>query len=285
MKPNGMQQLNPDTFQQDFYRYGEGLKEQLELILLAETDSTNRVAWDAVSAASASASPTQEILVIAERQTAGRGQWGRSWQSEPGGLYLSLGILLRPDLAIPNDRFPLIPLFTALEVAQGLQQHQIPVSLKWPNDLRLAGQKLGGLLVETRHSRLNPAIVIGLGLNWQNQPPAPGIALHPYQQEHNLTTIESLPQLAAIVFKGLKQGYAAWCNPQMNLADFIHRYESQLAYRGRWIPVGSQLGDSKVGGSELGQILGITATGALRVAVNGVEQGFMPGSLQLGWGE
>ncbi|MEY2976185.1 MAG: biotin--[acetyl-CoA-carboxylase] ligase [Prochlorotrichaceae cyanobacterium] len=279
MKPN------PDTFQQDFYRYGEGVNEQLELILLAETDSTNRVAWDAVSTALASASPTREILVIAEHQTAGRGQWGRSWQSEPGGLYLSLGILLRPDQAIPNDRFSLIPLFAALEVAQGLQQYQIPVSLKWPNDLCLVRQKLGGLLVETRHSRLNPAIVIGIGLNWQNQPPAPGIALHPYQQDHKLTQIASLPQLAAIVFKGLKQGYAAWCNPHTNLADFIHRYESQLAYRGRWIPIGSKFGGTQLGESELGQILGITATGALRVAVNGVEQGFMPGSLQLGWGE
>jgi BirA family biotin operon repressor/biotin-[acetyl-CoA-carboxylase] ligase len=280
--------------------------DRLHLHFLDQTDSTNRVAWEILTQHDR---PQQDrpqheypqiFLVIADRQTAGRGQWGRSWQSELGGLYLSLGISNPPHLPIPLDRLGLMPFFSAWGVAQGLHQHHIPVSLKWPNDLLLNRQKLGGILVESRcgYSNLNqtldqnlnqnlnqnlhqkdlsqkesnPGIVIGIGLNWQNDPPERAIALDAYQQQNHLDSIECLEHLAAIVLDGLIWGYQLASNPQTSLVDFIQQYDSVLADRGAWISTGS----------EVGKILGITSTGALRVDINGVEQTFLPGTLRLG---
>jgi|MGYP001247346991 BirA family transcriptional regulator, biotin operon repressor / biotin---[acetyl-CoA-carboxylase] ligase len=248
--------------------------------LLAQTDSTNRVAWEILTQPDHSGI----ILVIADSQTAGRGQWGRSWQSEPGGLYLSLGMRDNPKTPMPLDRLGLMPFFSAWGVAQGLHKHHIPVLLKWPNDLLLNRQKLGGILVETRYgssTRNQPdfsspdsrlGLVIGIGLNWQNHPPEQAIALNPYQQENNLKSIEGLEHLAAIVLDGLMGGYQLASSADTSVVDFIEQYNTILANRGAWISTGS----------EVGKILGITATGALRVEVNGVEQVFLPGTLRLG---
>jgi BirA family transcriptional regulator, biotin operon repressor / biotin---[acetyl-CoA-carboxylase] ligase len=274
-----MTAFNSTLFQQYCQTFetqtGRFQTDRLEFHLLDQTDSTNRVAWEILT------QPDHFgiVLVIAERQTAGRGQWGRSWQSEPGGLYLSLGIDPNRNLPIPPDRLGLMPFFSAWGVAQGLQQHHIPVSLKWPNDLLLERQKLGGILVETRRgsSDLNqndshPGIVIGIGLNWQNRPPEMGIALNTYQQEHHFNQIQCLEHLAAIVLDGLMGGYQIAGNRQSSIADFIQQYDPCLANRGAWISTGA----------EVGKILGITPTGALRVDINGIEQTFLPGTLRLG---
>ena len=231
--------------------------------------------------------------VIAQTQTAGRGQWGRTWTSEAGGLYLSLGfkdipnailpnpvlpnsilpnsILNNPVLtsSIPNDRFSLIPLAVAWGVANGLRLEGIPVQLKWPNDLILQRRKLGGILVEKSSS----AIVIGIGINWKNHPPEPGIALQAYQKKEAMPAIETLEQLTAIVLAGVIYGYQEWLNPQHSLADCIDRYEAILSNRGQWIPLENQIG----------KVMGITPTGALRVQGEEIEFYFSPGTLQLGY--
>lgn len=245
------------------------------LSVVETIDSTNRLL-------------TQQLLdnktnysyqaVIAQTQTAGRGQWGRTWTSEAGGLYVSLGfkdipnaILPNPVLTspIPNDRFSLIPLAVAWGVANGLRLEGIPVQLKWPNDLILQRRKLGGILVEKSSS----AIVIGIGINWKNHPPEPGIALQAYQQKEPMPAIESLEQLTAIVLAGVIYGYQEWLNPQHPLADCIDRYEAILSNRGQWIPLKNQIG----------KVMGITPTGALRVQGEEIEFYFSPGTLQLGY--
>lgn len=117
------------------------------------------------------AAPT---LLVAARQTAGRGRQGRTWQAELGAtLTFSLGLPL--NLAdIPGGASPL-SLAAGLAIAQALDERRAPhdhsrsVGLKWPNDLWLAGRKLGGILIEacpapglTEGQRW---VVIGVGLN------------------------------------------------------------------------------------------------------------------------
>jgi BirA family biotin operon repressor/biotin-[acetyl-CoA-carboxylase] ligase len=219
--------------------------------------------------------------VIAQTQTAGRGQWGRTWTSEVGGLYLSLGfnkILNQiPNHIphnilnhIPNDRFSLIPLAVAWGVANRLKIEGIPVQLKWPNDLILQRRKLGGILVETKSSS---KIIIGIGINWDNHPPEPGIALQAYQHQESIPAIGSLEQLTAIVLAGIIDGCKEWLNPEQSLPHCIDRYEAILSNIGQWVPVGNQMG----------KVLGITATGSLRVQGEETELYFPPGTLQLGY--
>ena len=107
--------------------------------------------------------------VMARSQTAGRGSRGRSWTSPPGGLWAS--VLSRPAAA----GLELVSLRTGLAVAETLGRLGAGdrIRLKWPNDLMLDERKVGGILCEARWQGSALAwIVIGLGLNVENRPPA-----------------------------------------------------------------------------------------------------------------
>lgn len=122
----------------------------------------------------AQSSTTMPQLCLAEFQTAGRGQQGRSWLSPyGGGLCLSLRL---PWTQCPPGS---LNLALALSVAEYLRDccGTARIGLKWPNDLvcedgqgRLA--KLGGLLLETRISARERCVVLGLGLNLRLPPDA-----------------------------------------------------------------------------------------------------------------
>jgi BirA family transcriptional regulator, biotin operon repressor / biotin---[acetyl-CoA-carboxylase] ligase len=101
-------------------------------------------------------------IVIAERQTGGRGRDGRVWQSPPGGLYLSA--ILRPALAIVD--VPPITLAIGVGVCDAARAMGAQAVLKWPNDVLVGGRKLAGVLVETQSqgSRLE-SVVVGIGIN------------------------------------------------------------------------------------------------------------------------
>lgn len=135
------------------------------LIYEHEVSSTNEVAHSLARQGN-----PEGIVVIAERQTRGRGRLGRSWFSTPG-KGLTLSVLLRPP--IPPTRAPQLTLVTAAALAAGLRSETgIPVRLKWPNDLRIGGRKTGGILTEMAATgRTIDHVVIGIGLN-VNQDPA-----------------------------------------------------------------------------------------------------------------
>lgn len=97
-------------------------------------------------------------VVMAESQTAGRGRYGRTWQSPKGNLYMSLVL---PDLGKNNVA---IPFLTAVAVADSLPGFDI--SLKWPNDVLLSGKKLSGILIEKAQDKL----VVGIGVNVMTSP-------------------------------------------------------------------------------------------------------------------
>lgn len=106
------------------------------------------------------------VLLAAETQTAGRGRAGRSWLAAPGdSLCFSLAWPLRGPVA----RLAGLPLVVGVALAQTLREAGHPVALKWPNDLLLDGEKLGGILVETVPQRADATgpqwVVIGIGLN------------------------------------------------------------------------------------------------------------------------
>ncbi len=102
-------------------------------------------------------------VVIAEKQTGGRGRRGRSWTSPDGGLYLS--IILRPNLE--PARAIQLPLVAGVAVARAIKKvTTLQPKLKWPNDIIIAGKKVGGILTETstRPGKIDH-IVLGIGLN------------------------------------------------------------------------------------------------------------------------
>jgi len=100
--------------------------------------------------------------VGADHQTAGRGRLGRAWWSTPrGGLYLSW--IARP--RFHQSLGTALPLLAAVAVADELCARGLEPRLKWPNDVRLGGRKLAGILCEARGTPTRWCAVVGLGLN------------------------------------------------------------------------------------------------------------------------
>jgi len=108
------------------------------------------------------ASLEQPLLLAAESQLAGRGRAGRSWLSEPG-------CSLTFSVAWPFEQSPQallgLPLAVGVALAHSLLALDVPVQLKWPNDVLKHGKKLAGVLVETASHRQKTWAVIGIGLN------------------------------------------------------------------------------------------------------------------------
>jgi BirA family biotin operon repressor/biotin-[acetyl-CoA-carboxylase] ligase len=129
------------------------------LDVLLETDSTNSRLLALTDL------PAGKVDVcLAEYQSAGRGRRGRDWVAPFGGaICLSLGWLF-PE---PPRQLSALSLAVGVAVLRALERFGArDIQLKWPNDVLLAGRKLGGILCELRAEAGGPAyVVIGIGLN------------------------------------------------------------------------------------------------------------------------
>jgi BirA family biotin operon repressor/biotin-[acetyl-CoA-carboxylase] ligase len=130
-----------------------------EIIVLNETTSTNDAVLERVT-------PTtpQGLIVVAEHQTAGRGQRSNLWESRAGkGLWFS--ILLRPKIDIGDS--PRLAEWAARTIAATIsKEFALPASVKLPNDVIVAGKKVAGVLIEMRAQKNAPHIAIaGIGVN------------------------------------------------------------------------------------------------------------------------
>ncbi|HJV27400.1 MAG TPA: biotin--[acetyl-CoA-carboxylase] ligase [Aromatoleum sp.] len=125
----------------------------------AECASTNSELMDAPPA-----DDGRVHVVVAERQTAGRGRRGRQWQSWSGGS-LTFSSLWRfaPGAPVPAG----LSLVAGLAVVRALEKLGVQgLQLKWPNDVLVNGSKLAGILVELQPGRgRTPAAVVGIGIN------------------------------------------------------------------------------------------------------------------------
>lgn len=205
--------------------------------------------------------PPAGTVLIAGSQTAGRGQQGRQWRSPPGGLYLSAR--LEPNC--PLAQAPRLQTGLIVGLAERLGSDlDLPVGIKWPNDLVLHRLKLGGLLVEStlRQQRL-VAVVIGVGVNVRNPVEFPGINLGD-------RSALDLPRVATAVLRGLADGWHLGLGSE-ELGD---RYDQLLVNRGQWLPW-------QEGGEA--QVLGLAPDGQLRLQTPEGLRTVAPGQLRLGY--
>ncbi len=127
-----------------------------------EIDSTNTHALQQAE----SGEPQLPLLVLAERQTQGRGRGVNRWWSSDGSLTFSL---MMPLESLPPERIPCLSLTVGLALCRVVEQFspQADVALKWPNDVYLDGRKLAGILIELP-ARRPPRAVVGIGINVNN---------------------------------------------------------------------------------------------------------------------
>lgn len=240
--------------------------QDLEIQIYPSLPSTNRALWEL-----ASQSTLHGTVAIALQQSEGKGQFSRSWQSLPGGLYLSLGLRLH----LPGTEAARLTFGVAWGLATVMRHHSLPIQLKWPNDLLLLNHKVGGILTETRlnsSGRIHQT-VIGIGLNWANPVPPTGIALQPFLRSHPqaIPTLRRLEDLAVITLEGLFRGLHQWLTPLNSLAVLLPEYEHFLFNRGQDVVIRGNLG----------KVLGVTSDGRLRVQIGEQEHKVQPGELRL----
>ena len=207
--------------------------------VLPEIDSTNTELMRR-----ARAGRTEPTLLVAERQTAGRGRMGRQWESAAGdSLTFSLGLPLQP------ADWSGLSLAVGLSLAESLHP---AVRLKWPNDLWLDERKLGGILVEAASSGARSFVVVGVGLNIR-PPAAEGLRTPPAALREVWPEASAGAALARVTLS-LVQTLLAFA--QTGFAPLQARYAARDALAGREVFTSD---------GQQGRALGVGPAGALRL--------------------
>lgn len=107
----------------------------------------------------------EDVVVVADRQTGGRGRLDRRWASPSGGVWLSL--VLQPN--VPTAEVPLLTLAAAVATTRAAREAGVDAAIKWPNDVLVQGdgeRKLAGILTEMEGEADRVSwVVVGIGLN------------------------------------------------------------------------------------------------------------------------
>ena len=173
-------------------------------------------------------------LVVADRQTAGRGRMGRSWITQPGSA-LAFSLVFKP-LPQEMSRVQLFSPLGALGVALALERHYgLRPQVKWPNDVLLEQEKVCGVLAEASWSGEKLAgVVLGIGINVAptSVPPAS-------QLIYPATSLERSLRHAVNRFDVLKYVLADLFEWRRQLVDgsFIQAWQDRLAFKGERVHV------------------------------------------------
>ncbi len=258
-----------------WWSHHSAARSALAIKYVSECDSTNAQLYR---------SPSQHhTLLVAERQTHGRGQFERVWRSQTGDLIFSLG------LRLPLDVIPALSIRVGLALAHTCTRNGWPVQLKWPNDL--IGQtaahkgKLAGILVQANpnNDSKHPDghamrwVVIGVGMNiaprLQEQASDVGLApsafapiglaqIDPTWHAHSLTigTRETLlMQLVDAILCAIENAHRL---PDAALAQHWNQYDLWHRHTVQWAEHGTV---DSAAQNEYGTALGINAWGEYRI--------------------
>ena len=239
------------------------------VVHFVETDSTNT---RAVELLATDESLTTPCLVYAESQLAGRGRGDNRWWSAEGSLAFSL-VVDFGQMGFSAQQKPLLPLLTGMALVQTGESVILvgDFSLKWPNDVYLAGRKLAGILTEVPSQAAGQA-VIGVGLNVNNhfssapeELQATCIAL----ADRSGTSHDRVEILRVFLqrFEALIKSFAAG-------ASILDGWPRYCLLSGKKVTL--RVGDDQV----TGICRGIDAAGALMLEIDGQAKRFFGGVIQ-----
>jgi len=198
-------------------------------------------------------------VVIAQRQTSGRGRHGRKWSSPVGGIWLS--IILHPKFDISYTT--LFPIASSLALALAIENTlRIKPELKWPNDVTINGKKVAGMLVDiTVQSNKIESLILGVGINFKidekkvnkslkGTPNFYGASslIKKNETKNSIVFIQSFLFELEQIFEQLNQG---------NLKSIIKRWSNRSSTIGKKISISTS--DKKI----VGKAVKIDSDGAL----------------------
>lgn len=260
--------MTPQTIRQHVQRPGFWQDIQVFDALPSSIDALKAQADDGAA---------QGTAVVALAQTAGRGRLGNAWSSPCGGVWLSA--LLRP--ALGPQRAGCMSVAAGVAIAQALSKaFEIPVQVKWPNDLWVRGKKLGGVLVElsTRAQHIE-WMIVSVGINVNNPLPA-GVRIPPTSLGRELARRVPLEVVAAAALDGIASGFCKL--EQEGFDPFIDAWE-RLSALGDTIEFergGRRTTASVVGLSDDGKLVVNTPAGSEYLAAEDIHLQPLQGSQQ-----
>ncbi|MBD8616608.1 bifunctional biotin--[acetyl-CoA-carboxylase] ligase/biotin operon repressor BirA [Pseudomonas putida] len=237
-----------------------------EVNVMQSVDSTNAQALRAIAEGA-----RMPLLVLAERQTAGRGRRGRPWVSPYAqNLYYSLALRIDGGMA----RLEGLSLVVGLAVVRALHAQGVSeAQLKWPNDILVGDKKLAGILLELVGDPSDVChVVIGIGINVNMRlnvdvdQPWTSVRLQRMSVvDRNELVYELNAQLQSHLERHALSGFV----------QLREEWESLHAWQGKTVILSAGLKAIE------GKVLGIDGRGGLRLCVEGREQVFNGGELSL----
>lgn len=201
-----------------------------EIVVFEETDSTNEQATKLGKSGAASG-----LAIFAEKQNAGRGRFGRRWESASHlGLWFSL--LLRP--AFPQENWPRLTTWVAVSLAAAIEHATgVRAGIKWPNDIFVDGRKIAGILIEAAQDRAQENFaVVGIGVNANHAREDFPEALASIATSLRVATGRAIdrPAMAAAIFRELDARYA---DLDRRFDQLVAEATSRSVLLGRWVQV------------------------------------------------
>ncbi|GAB4023521.1 biotin--[acetyl-CoA-carboxylase] ligase [Spirosoma koreense] len=220
---------------------------------LPSCQSTN----DEAAALIAQADPVEGVLVITDNQTAGRGQRGNQWEAK-AGQNLTVSLILKPSFLTAHEQF-----WLNIAVSLGIYDLFQPLlgdalRIKWPNDVYVGNQKLGGILIEnTLHGYTIAWSIVGMGLN-VNQTEFSYPTATSLQQQSPLPNGYDVPGLLSRLCETLESRYLQLRSGQRdvlktNYLQILYRYQEEHLFESE-------------GQYFRGTIIGVDDTGRLAIA-------------------
>jgi BirA family biotin operon repressor/biotin-[acetyl-CoA-carboxylase] ligase len=238
------------------------------VIWLDDVDSTNAVADRlAESWLAGEEDRLPETLLVAQRQSAGRGRGAHEWVSPEGGLYATW-------LAwIPLPALPKLPMAMGVSLAAAVEElvPTVRIGLKWPNDLLVGDRKLGGVLCSSRTNGEAAWVTAGFGINVATDP-----VLLPGDQTKavSLSSLGFAGDVAAgiwsLVAGFLTRIHPALADPQGTRAQWVARSVHR---------VGELMHVRLHAGSVQGRFVGFGPNGELEIEVAGKRSRYSAGEL------
>jgi BirA family biotin operon repressor/biotin-[acetyl-CoA-carboxylase] ligase len=240
------------------------------VVLFDAVDSTNDVGKEIAESLLADGTEVPPTVIVARRQTAGRGRGSRAWIS-PGDTGLALSLLLPWPEGPERVR---VPIRLGVILARGLSaRFGLDVRLKWPNDLVIGRKKLGGILVEARaDGNGGGCAVAGIGLN--------------VRATRAMLDAEGLPEATSLLAAGVE---AAALDPETVLVAVLELLDQGLSAPPFELPAafetvsahrpGERLTVAEAGRETTGSYRGVTEDGFLRLGTREGEETVVSGEI------
>ncbi len=197
-------------------------------------------------------------LVVARKQTKGRGRGARSWFAGEGALTFT-AMLGTNDTPVPTHHWPRCSLIAGVAMCQALEavSQADGFQLKWPNDVFLAGRKVCGILVEKRDAA-EPVLCIGIGVNVNNS--LEGAPADVQQKAIALTDVTGQQHFLPEILLDFLVRFQSLCRQNTESLDALLPY-----WQEHCLLSGRQVETRQAERAIIGTCRGIDATGALLV--------------------